>query len=239
MHIYWASVFILPTRVLLNIDQLMRQFLWCHGSSSKGKSKVAWEIACLPKHEGGLGIRRLECFNSALMTLHIWKLLTLKESLWLRPIIRKIHLRVKIGKDRNKSIGLILWADFDAACWLLKFLLGILLRSGIALHRWSKIDDALILGVELIFMSLMPIMKGVLQIGQGGEACCCCVLHIMYGKYKWELELLSQKGKRSPDQIVECIKSSVRLKLLSCKLKKSKNGERLARLWDLPEAVFK
>ncbi|GKD09221.1 hypothetical protein Tco_1188906 [Tanacetum coccineum] len=50
---------------------------------------------------------------------------------------------------------------------------------------------------------------------------------------------LFKKGKRSPDQIVECIKSSVRLKLLSCKLKKSNNGERLARLWDLPEAVFK
>nr|GEV51275.1 hypothetical protein [Tanacetum cinerariifolium] len=50
---------------------------------------------------------------------------------------------------------------------------------------------------------------------------------------------LFKKGKRSPDQIVECIKSSVRLKLLSCKLKKSKNGERLARLWDLPETVFK
>ncbi|GJT53982.1 putative RNA-directed DNA polymerase, eukaryota, reverse transcriptase zinc-binding domain protein [Tanacetum coccineum] len=86
MHIYWASVFILPTRVLLNIEQLMRQFLWCHGSSGKGKSKVAWEIVCLPKHEGGLGIRRLECFNSALMASHIWKLLTLKESLWLKWI---------------------------------------------------------------------------------------------------------------------------------------------------------
>ncbi|GJV93480.1 reverse transcriptase zinc-binding domain-containing protein [Tanacetum coccineum] len=86
MHIYWASVFILPTRVLLNIEQLMRQFLWCHGSSGKGKSKVAWEIVCLPKHEGGLGIRRLECFNSALMASHIWKLLTLKESLWVKWI---------------------------------------------------------------------------------------------------------------------------------------------------------
>nr|GEV00366.1 hypothetical protein [Tanacetum cinerariifolium] len=86
MHIYWASVFILPNHVLLNIEQLMRSFLWCHGASRKGKSKVAWEIVCLPKVEGGLGIRRLECFNSALMTSHIWKLLTLKESLWVKWI---------------------------------------------------------------------------------------------------------------------------------------------------------
>ncbi|GJV62569.1 hypothetical protein Tco_1473397 [Tanacetum coccineum] len=86
MHIYWASVFILPTSVLINIEQLLRQFLWCHGSSGKGKSKVAWEIVCLPKSEGGLGIRRLECFNAALMASHIWKFLTLKESLWVKWI---------------------------------------------------------------------------------------------------------------------------------------------------------
>ncbi|GJR76256.1 hypothetical protein Tco_0088621 [Tanacetum coccineum] len=60
--------------------------------------------------------------------------------------------------------------------------------------------------------------------------------HLCMARANWRL---FKKGKRSPDQIVECIKSSVRLKLLSCKLKKSKNGERLARLWDLPEAVFK
>ena len=49
---------------------------------------------------------------------------------------------------------------------------------------------------------------------------------------------LFKKGKRSSDQLVECVKASVRLKLLSCKLKKSSDGERMARLWDLPEAVF-
>nr|GFB00894.1 RNA-directed DNA polymerase, eukaryota, reverse transcriptase zinc-binding domain protein [Tanacetum cinerariifolium] len=35
-------------------EQLLRQFLWCHGSSGKGKSKVAWENVWLPKDEGGL-----------------------------------------------------------------------------------------------------------------------------------------------------------------------------------------
>ncbi|GKE73656.1 hypothetical protein Tco_1535697, partial [Tanacetum coccineum] len=58
--------------------------------------------------------------------------------------------------------------------------------------------------------------------------------------YLWQEQnwRLFQKGKRTTDQIVECIISSVQLKLLSCKLKKSKNGERMARLWDLPEAIF-
>ncbi|GKC99599.1 hypothetical protein Tco_1169874 [Tanacetum coccineum] len=81
MHTFWSSVFILPSCVLLDIKQIMRGFFWCQGSMRKGRAKVAWEAVCLPKKEGGLGIRRLEQFNSALMVSHIWKLLSLKESL--------------------------------------------------------------------------------------------------------------------------------------------------------------
>ncbi|GKF19407.1 hypothetical protein Tco_0068045, partial [Tanacetum coccineum] len=41
MHVYWASVFILPSHILLEIEQLMRGFLWCQGRLSCGKAKVA------------------------------------------------------------------------------------------------------------------------------------------------------------------------------------------------------
>ncbi|GJV63641.1 hypothetical protein Tco_1474469 [Tanacetum coccineum] len=81
-----ASVFILPSRVLLDIEQLMRGFLWCQGELRKGRAKVAWEVMCLPMDEGGLGIRRLDIFNKALMVTHIWKLLSMKESLWVKWI---------------------------------------------------------------------------------------------------------------------------------------------------------
>ncbi|GJW97775.1 putative reverse transcriptase domain, reverse transcriptase zinc-binding domain protein [Tanacetum coccineum] len=86
MHIYWASIFILPTRILLDLEQLMRGFLWCQGDIRKGKAKVAWDVVCLPKKEGGLGIRKLDVFNKALMISHIWSLLNRKESFWVRWI---------------------------------------------------------------------------------------------------------------------------------------------------------
>ncbi|XP_076928260.1 uncharacterized protein LOC143592167 [Bidens hawaiensis] len=60
----------------------MRRFLWSNGDCCRGKAKVAWEAVCLPKSEGGLGIRRLSEFNVALLSVHIWKLLSNKESLW-------------------------------------------------------------------------------------------------------------------------------------------------------------
>ncbi|GKC06324.1 reverse transcriptase domain, reverse transcriptase zinc-binding domain protein [Tanacetum coccineum] len=50
------------------------------GKMRKGKSKVAWEDVCLPKNEGGLGVKRLDIFNKALMSSHIWKLLIRKDS---------------------------------------------------------------------------------------------------------------------------------------------------------------
>nr|GEW84627.1 hypothetical protein [Tanacetum cinerariifolium] len=53
LYVFWASVFVLPSHVLLDIEQIMRGFLWCQGSMNKGKAKVAWEVICLPKKEGG------------------------------------------------------------------------------------------------------------------------------------------------------------------------------------------
>ncbi|GJV28501.1 hypothetical protein Tco_1384949 [Tanacetum coccineum] len=86
MHVFWALVFILPSHLMLEIEQSMRGFLWCQGKMRKGKAKVAWEDVCLPKYEGGLGIRRLEFFNQALISTHIWSILSLKDSLWVKWI---------------------------------------------------------------------------------------------------------------------------------------------------------
>ncbi|GJU01623.1 reverse transcriptase domain, reverse transcriptase zinc-binding domain protein [Tanacetum coccineum] len=46
-----------------------------------GKAKVAWEDVCLPKIEGGLVIWKLHTFNVALMSSHVWKILTNQETL--------------------------------------------------------------------------------------------------------------------------------------------------------------
>ncbi|GKA03823.1 putative reverse transcriptase domain, reverse transcriptase zinc-binding domain protein [Tanacetum coccineum] len=86
MHLYWASVFILPSSLMFELEQVMRGFLWCQGEMKKGKAKVAWDVVCLPKKEGGLGIRRLEAFNKALISSHIWSILSGKESLWVKWI---------------------------------------------------------------------------------------------------------------------------------------------------------
>ncbi|XP_022039954.1 uncharacterized protein LOC110942484 [Helianthus annuus] len=86
MHIYWASVFIIPARVINDLEKRMRRFLWNVGNIGKVKAKVAWNDVCLPKQEGGLGIRRVGDVNRALITNHIWSILVKRKSLWVQWI---------------------------------------------------------------------------------------------------------------------------------------------------------
>ncbi|KAK1429871.1 hypothetical protein QVD17_12158 [Tagetes erecta] len=85
MHIYWASVFILPARVILELEAKMRGFLWSQGSSTS-RAKVSWKSVCLPKSEGGLGIRRIGDMNKSLMASHVWSILMHRKSLWVEWI---------------------------------------------------------------------------------------------------------------------------------------------------------
>ncbi|GJZ86852.1 putative reverse transcriptase domain, reverse transcriptase zinc-binding domain protein [Tanacetum coccineum] len=117
MHIYWASVFILPYRILLDIEKLMRGFLWCQGDMRKGKSKVAWEVVCLPKREGGFGIRRLDVFNKALMVWNYMKVFAglLKVSSSLDSIVDYI---IPISKRRSAR-GIIAKLVFAASTYFI------------------------------------------------------------------------------------------------------------------------
>ncbi|GJY23016.1 putative reverse transcriptase domain, reverse transcriptase zinc-binding domain protein [Tanacetum coccineum] len=250
----------------------------------KGKSKVAWEIVCLPKEEGGLGIRRLECFNLALMATHVWKLLILKESLWvkwiheyklkgrsfwdyplrgnmswgwrkilsLRPIIRRF-IWSKVGNGNTTSIWYDQWSTLEPLAHRVSS--RDIVRSGLTLQ--SKVSDIVVNGtwswpVDMLskypFLSNYNTPINMMWIGLFGVTLMsrttrCVIAKLVVAAsayYVWQERnwRLFQKGKRSIDQVVECIKSVVRLKLLSCKLKKSKSGESMAKLWDLPEAVF-
>ncbi|GJR37328.1 hypothetical protein Tco_1213012 [Tanacetum coccineum] len=88
MQVYWASVLLIPKGIIYDIHQLVRGFLWCNGEYKRGKFKVAWEVICLPKNEGGLRIRDLDVLNVALMTTHIWNIISHKDSLWVSWIHR-------------------------------------------------------------------------------------------------------------------------------------------------------
>lgn len=80
-HVFRSRVFILPKKVIKLIEQKLNRFLWS-GKDSKANAKVAWEKVCVPKKEGGLGIKRLEVWNQTCMLYHVWTLFARSGSLW-------------------------------------------------------------------------------------------------------------------------------------------------------------
>lgn len=78
---FWLAIFPLPATVRSLICRLCRKFLW--GSKL---APVAWADICLPKKEGGLGIRDLKGWNSALLAKSLWNISSMKESLWIKWI---------------------------------------------------------------------------------------------------------------------------------------------------------
>ena len=54
---FWISAFILPKGCIRSIESLCSRFLWSGKVESRSIAKVAWKTVCLPKEEGGLGLR--------------------------------------------------------------------------------------------------------------------------------------------------------------------------------------
>ncbi|KAL9308684.1 putative RNA-directed DNA polymerase [Arabidopsis thaliana] len=78
----WASVFILPNKCLLKLEQMCNAFLWKGAPNSSRGAKIAWDIVCSEKCCGGLGLRRLTTWNTVLGLKLIWLLFSAGGSLW-------------------------------------------------------------------------------------------------------------------------------------------------------------
>ncbi|GKD81961.1 hypothetical protein Tco_1348800, partial [Tanacetum coccineum] len=78
---YWAFVYLLPNTIIKDIDKMFKRFLWNPGESARGKARIAWKMVCMPKEQGGLGIKPLKRWNEVLLIRQFWKILENKKSL--------------------------------------------------------------------------------------------------------------------------------------------------------------
>ena len=89
---YWCTMFIIPKYTCYKIEQIFNGFLWSVKEGNARKAKVGWESLCLPKEEGGLGLRRIKDWNDAKIMKHIWSLFYRKDSIWV-ALVREVLLR--------------------------------------------------------------------------------------------------------------------------------------------------
>lgn len=87
---------------------------------------VDWNTVCLPKEEGGLGVRRLREFNVALLEKWCWRMLVDKEGLWYRVLKARygeVGVRLKEGGGGDSSVwwrmisGIQRGVGFDEGSW--------------------------------------------------------------------------------------------------------------------------
>ncbi|XP_035830773.1 uncharacterized protein LOC118480171 [Helianthus annuus] len=124
------KLFILPARVIHDLEARMWNFLWTQDSSfQKGRAKVSWNSVCTPKYEGGLGIRRIGDVNKALMANHVWSIITKRKSLW----VDWVH----DYKLKGKSFWMV--KAPTNCCWSWRKLLQ--LRPLIRSYIWTSLGD--------------------------------------------------------------------------------------------------
>ena len=79
---YWCSMFFIHKFTCYKIEQIFNWFLWSGKDVNARRAKVGWKSLCLPKEEGGLGLRRVKDWNDATIMKDIWNLFYTKDSIW-------------------------------------------------------------------------------------------------------------------------------------------------------------
>ena len=65
--IYFLSFFRVPRQVISKITRLQRNFLWGGAADQNKIPWIKWEKVCLPKEQGGLGVKDIISFNTSLL----------------------------------------------------------------------------------------------------------------------------------------------------------------------------
>ncbi|KAG7559018.1 Reverse transcriptase zinc-binding domain [Arabidopsis thaliana x Arabidopsis arenosa] len=97
--VHSMSTIVLPASTLATLDKVAQSFLWGSTPEKRKQHLIGWRKVCLPKGEGGLGIRAAKDMNKALIAKVGWRLLNDKRSLWARVLRSKY--RVGEPHDQN------------------------------------------------------------------------------------------------------------------------------------------
>lgn len=110
--IYTMSCYDAPMKVENGFEGFLKKFLWEGSKNDKKIPLVSWDMACKPKVDGRVGLRKVRLQNMTLGSKLVWKMYNHLDKLWC-CIIQKIYLDCsspsRILTVENLEGGLAVW----------------------------------------------------------------------------------------------------------------------------------
>ncbi|XP_019093256.1 PREDICTED: uncharacterized protein LOC109129458 [Camelina sativa] len=78
------SCYRLPKTITSKLTSAVANFWWSSNGHFGGMHWIAWEKLCCSKQMGGLGLRNVDDFNTALLAKQLWRLIEAPDSLFAR-----------------------------------------------------------------------------------------------------------------------------------------------------------
>jgi hypothetical protein len=113
--IFYLSYMKIPVIVWKQVRRIQREFLWgCRGGRKK-MSWIKWDVVCLPKKKGGLGVRDVRAMNISLLAKWRWRLLNDDTTLWKAVLKSKygggVIGKLVLGEDCKPWFASLWWRD--------------------------------------------------------------------------------------------------------------------------------
>uniref|UniRef100_A0A803Q2L3 Reverse transcriptase domain-containing protein n=1 Tax=Cannabis sativa TaxID=3483 RepID=A0A803Q2L3_CANSA len=86
IHTYWAQIYVLPKKLLIDNEATCRSFLWKGTQEGAGPGLVAWDYVCGLRSARGLGFRNIHQWNIATLGRYVWDIASKKDCLFVKWI---------------------------------------------------------------------------------------------------------------------------------------------------------
>lgn len=74
LQVYWCGAFLLPSKVQKAIDAATSNFIWSGQWDGEVMHLVVRDEICVPKKEGGLGVKQAKLWNFAALSKYVWQI---------------------------------------------------------------------------------------------------------------------------------------------------------------------
>ncbi|MCH80733.1 LINE-1 reverse transcriptase like, partial [Trifolium medium] len=97
--IFYMSFMKMPSQVWKKIISIQRDFLWGGVRGGRKISWVKWDVVCLKKCDGGLGVKDVRIMNLSLLAKWRWRILQNECSLWREVIAARYGTHISFSAD--------------------------------------------------------------------------------------------------------------------------------------------